>query len=249
MNEGDDMDMFGAAYKAGQQRVSAFVADKDPDRIVPACPDWSVTDVVRHLAGISSDATNLVFDGFASDEWTDAQVSSRRQMSMDQVLDEWDSTIDTAVETFGKVEELEIPDTIDSALGPMPKRVLPATAVSDILHHEFDIRNAFGDTSGRDLLEVHQMAGGHVRSLRPYFAMRGLPTIRIESTDAGEGWNVGRDEPVAVGRSTSFEILRGIGGRRTRDEMLAWEWEGDAEQFVDAMILPHLSMRTESLNE
>lgn len=243
------MDMFGAAYKAGQIRVADFVADRDPDRVVPACPDWSVTDVVRHLAGISADATNLVFEGFASDAWTDTQVSSRQSMTLDEVLAEWSSTIDTAVGTFARVDDLDIPDTINSAMGPMPKRVLSATAVSDILHHEFDIRNAFGDTSGRDLLEVHLMAGGHVRSLRPYFAMRGLPTIRIESTDAGEGWNVGRDEPVAVGRTTSFEILRGIGGRRTRDEMMAWDWEGDPSPFIDAMILPHLSMRSESLGE
>lgn len=243
------MDMFGAAYKAGQQRVTAFVADRDPDVVVPACPDWSVTDVIRHLAGISADATNLVFEGFASDAWTDAQVSSRRSMTLEEVLAEWSTTIDAAVETFGKAEELDIPDTINSAMGPMPKRVLSATAVSDILHHEFDIRNAFGDTSGRDLLEVHLMAGGHVRSLRPYFAMRGLQTIRVESTDAGDGWNIGRDVPVAIGRASSFEILRAIGGRRTRAEMLAWDWQGDPERFIDAMVLPHLSMRTESLGE
>jgi hypothetical protein len=138
---------------------------------------------------------------------------------------------------------------IDSALGPLPSKVLGATAVSDILHHEFDLRNTFGDTGSRDLLEVHMTAAGHVRSLRAAFSTKGLPTLRIESTDAGQGWNIGLTEPVAVGRATSFEILRGIGGRRTREELLAWDWEGDPEPFVDQMVLPHLSMRTVSLGE
>jgi len=243
------MDMFGAAYKAGHERVIVFVADKDADQIVPACPDWTVTDVVRHVTGISVDITNLVFEGFASDEWTDAQVSSRRNQSLGAVIEEWKASIDPALDTFDRIDELGVPDIVDSAMGPIPSKILVATAVSDLLHHEFDIRNTYADTGSRDLLEVHMMAGGHVRSLRPLFAMRGLPALRIESTDAGQGWNIGTDEPVAVARATSFEIFRAIGGRRTRDEILAWEWEGDPMPFIDAMVLPHLAMRTESLGE
>jgi hypothetical protein len=43
--------------------------------------------------------------------------------------------------------------------------------------------------------------------------------------------------------------MRSIGGRRTRDEILGLEWDGDGEVFVDAMVLPHLAMRDTSLEE
>ena len=131
--------MYGFAYKAGHDRVVAFLADKDTDTIVPACPDWSAADVVRHLAGISDDTTNLVFEGFASDEWTEAQVGARRSMTYDEVVDEWATSIDTAVAVIDDVDSLDLPDLIPTAFGPIPVSVVPGAAVSDILHHEYDI--------------------------------------------------------------------------------------------------------------
>ncbi len=222
---------------------------KNPETMVPATPAWSSADVVRHLVGISQDMTNGVFDGFASDEWTDAQVRARADLSLDEVIGEWRSTIDEVADSFDSIETLDVPDMIESAFGRIPSSVIPAMTVSDLLHHELDLRNAYGDDSSRDLLEVHFTAAGHARTLRGLFAARGLPTLRIESTDSGQGWNIGKDEPVATVSATSFELLRGIGGRRTRDETLAWDWDRDAEVFVDSMVLPHLSMRDTSLGE
>lgn len=241
--------MYGASYQAGLERIVTLMDGRDPETIVPACPAWTSTDVVRHLAGISQDITMHVFEGFASDEWTDAQIQARAALSFGEVISQWRSSVSEAVDALDSIDTLDIPETIDSALGRIPTSVIPAMAVSDLLHHEFDLRNAYGDQSGRDLLEVHFTAAGHARTLRGQFASLGLATLRIESTDAGQGWNIGRDEPVATVSATSFELLRGIGGRRTRDEILAWTWDGDGEAFVDSMVLPHLAMRDTSLGE
>lgn len=241
--------MYTATYRAGQERLIAFMDDKDPDRIVPACPAWTATDVIRHLAGISADTANLVLDGFASEEWTDAQVSSRQSMSLDEVIAEWTDTVDDAAAVLDTIDTQDVGVFVMSAFGPVPPAILPATAVSDLMHHEFDLRNAYGDKGERDRPEVHVVAAGHARSLRLMFDALRLPTLRVEATDSDQDWNVGRDEPVATVRTTSFEMMRGIGGRRTRDEMLAWDWDGDAEVFVDSMVLPHLAMRDSSLGE
>jgi uncharacterized protein (TIGR03083 family) len=241
--------MYAMSYKRGQERVVALMSDKDPETIVPACPEWSGTDVVRHLAGLSADISNSVFDGFASEEWTDQQIQDRSSLTLEQVIAEWNDSIDGAAAILDDVASLDLPDLVPSALGMIPSTALAPMAISDILHHEFDLRNAYGDTSGRDLPEVHFAAAGHVRSLRHQFSALGLPTLRIESSDSGQGWNVGRDEPVATVRATSFELMRSIGGRRTRDEMLNLAWEGDGAGFVDGMVLPHLAMRDTSLGE
>ena len=122
-------------------------------------------------------------------------------------------------------------------------------AISDILHHEFDLRNAYGDTAGRDIMDIHFAAAGHVRSIRSLFSANDLETIRIESTDSGMGWDIGHGPPVAVMRAPSFQIMRAIGGRRTKAEIRAMGWEGDPEPYLDSMVIPHLSMRETSLRE
>lgn len=239
-----------AAYMAAHQRIVEFIADKDTDKLVPASPDWTAADVVRHLTGVSADMVDLRFDGFASDEWTAAQVDARSDADIDAVVAEWSMFIEDAVAAMQRIgDDLDLPDRIPTVFGPISPDVLPTVAVSDILHHEFDLRNAFDDRGSRDLLELHFAAEGHVRALRPLFARSSLPTLMVTSTDTGREWAIGRDEPVARVGATSFELFRGIGGRRTRDEMLAWHWDGDGDRFVDSMLMPHFTMRTESLGE
>jgi uncharacterized protein (TIGR03083 family) len=241
--------MYAEAYQRGQTRVVVFMAGRDPEIPVPATPDWTALDVLRHLTGLSVDITNLVFDGFASDEWTEAQVGARRHLTVDEVIAEWDDIVGSAAVLLDTLGDLGLPETIPSALGTTRITAIPAMAIGDILHHEFDLRNAYDNSEGRDLLDVQFSTAGHVKSLRRTFASLGLATIRVDATDSGMGWDIGFGEPVASLSSSSFELMRAIGGRRTRGEMLAMGWTGDPEPFVDHMVLPHLSMRRSSLGE
>jgi uncharacterized protein (TIGR03083 family) len=241
--------VYAEAYQRGQARVVAFMAGRDPEVPVPATPEWTVLDVVRHLTGVSVDLSNLVLEGFASDEWTEEQVTSRGSMSLDEVVAEWDNIIGPASVLLDAIDDLGLPEAIPSALGVTKVREIPAMAIGDILHHEFDLRNAYGNTDGRDILDIQFSAAGHVKSLRPMFDAANLPTIRIESSDSGMGWDIGYGDPVASLSAPSFELMRGIGGRRTKGEMRALEWIGDQEPFLEHMVLPHLSMRESSLRE
>lgn len=241
--------MYAEAYRRGYERITAFMEGRNPDVRVPACPEWTAADVVRHLAGISSDMVGGVVEGFASEEWTQRQIDALADLSFDEVLAGWASTIDVASERLDHMDAAGLPESVPSALGMVPTSALGAMAISDILHHEFDLRNTYGDRSGRDLMDIHFVAAGHVRTLRGPFSAKDLPTIRVESVDSGMGWDIGRGEPVATLRAPSFQIMRGIGGRRTRGEMIALGWEGDPVPFVDSMVLPHLRMRETSLRE
>ncbi len=241
--------MYAEAYQRGQARVVGFMVGRDPEVPVPATPDWTALDVVRHLTGLSVDLSNLVLDGFASDEWTEEQVTSRGSMSFDEVVAEWDNIIGPASVLLDAIDDLGLPEAIPSALGVIKTTEIPAMAIGDILHHEFDLRNAYGSADGRDILDIQFSAAGHVKSLRPIFDAAGLPTIRIEAEDSGMGWDIGYGEPVAELTATSFELMRGIGGRRTKGEMSALGWVGDPQPFLDHMVLPHLSMRETSLRE
>jgi len=241
--------MYAESYQRAHHRIVDLLKGKDPKAAVPATPGWTVTDVVRHLTGLAVDLTNGVLEGYASDEWTEAQVSARRDMRLEEVLAEWAGVLDAASTLLDDVESLSLPDQVRSAAGVFSPKAIAPMAIGDILHHEFDLRNAYGDASGRDLMDLHFVAGGHVRSIRPNFESRGLPTIRVESTDSGMGWDVGYGGPVATLSASSFEIMRGIGGRRTRGEMLAMGWDTDAAPFIDAMVISYMAMPETSLGE
>lgn len=225
------------------------MAGRDPSKPVPATPDWSALDVLRHLTGVSVDITNLVFDGFASAEWTERQVNDRSHLSMDEVIAQWDEIVGSAAVLLDTLDDLGLPDAVPSALGMTSVAAIPAMAIGDILHHEFDLRNTYDDRGGRDLLDVQFSAAGHVKSLRRTFDAFGLPTIRVEASDSGMGWDIGHEDPIASVRATSFELMRAIGGRRTKGEMRAMGWTGDPEPFLDHMVLPHLGVRESSLGE
>lgn len=241
--------MFAESYQRAQKRIVDLMVGKDVGITVPASPDWSAHDVVRHLSGVSVDLANGVVDGFASDAWTAKQVSDRAEMSIEDVIVEWDGVVDETAALLDNVEALELSDPMPSAFGMLPVKALGPIAIGDILQHEFDLRNAYGDRSGRDLMDIHFAAAGHARSVRVNFSTQNLATIRIESTDSGMGWDVGFEEPVATVSASSFEILRAIGGRRTRAEMAAMGWDADPTLFLSAMVLPHRTMRETSLGE
>ena len=241
--------MYAEAYRRGQMRVVEFMAGRDPETSVPATPDWTASDVVRHLTGVSVDLSNLVLEGFASNEWTENQVLSRSGMTLDEVIVEWDNIIGPVSVLLDAIDELGLPETVASAVGTTRVAEIPAMAISDILHHEFDLRNAYADSDGRDILDIQFSAAGHVKSLRRSFDAAGLDTIRIEASDSGMGWDIGYGDPVATLSASSFELMRAIGGRRTRGEVRELGWEGDPEPFLEHMVIPHLSMRETSLGE
>jgi uncharacterized protein (TIGR03083 family) len=241
--------MYAEAYRRGHDRVVTFMADRDAEINVPATPDWTAADVVRHLTGLAVDLTSGVVEGYASDPWTARQVAERQEMTLAEVIAEWSEATDAAAEKLDDPEGAGFPERVDSGAGSFSRDVLPAMAISDILHHEFDLRNAYGDTAGRDIMDIHFATAGHVRSIRSLFSANDLETIRIESTDSGMGWDIGYGAPVAVMRAPSFQIMRAIGGRRTKAEIRAMGWEGDPEPYLDSMVIPHLSMRETSLRE
>jgi uncharacterized protein (TIGR03083 family) len=241
--------MYAEAYQRGQVRIVELVGGRDPEIPVPATPEWTVLDVVRHLTGVSIDLSNLVLENFASDEWTEVQVRSRRGMTFDEVVAEWNNIIGPASVLLDTIDDLGLAESVSSAVGTTRVTEIPAMAISDILHHEFDIRNAYGDRDGRDILDIAFSAAGHVKALRPTFDAAGLETIRIEASDSGMGWDIGYGEPVATLSASSFELMRAIGGRRTRGEIREMGWDGDPESFLDHMVIPHLVMRETSLKE
>jgi len=92
------------AYADARERLQNLLAGLDQAALaarVPACPAWTVLDVLAHLAGVAADVVNgTYFYGAADawrnarlaaarDQWTAGQVRSRHSRTVQAQFAEW----------------------------------------------------------------------------------------------------------------------------------------------------------------
>lgn len=209
-----------AVYHETRERLSRYVVGEIDEEwaqsAVPACPGWTVQDVVSHMVGIVADIQDSRMDGVGSDEWTAHQVTTRRAASMADVVAEWDR----------RAPEFEV----QVAAWPAP---VAAQVVADAAMHELDIRNALGDRSTRDTDGVAIAFDYYAHKLADRIAEAGLPALAVEC--GGNRVVLGDGEAGAAVRTSRFEALRAMGGRRSAAQIAAYDWDGDASPYVALM--------------
>lgn len=217
------------AYRALRERVTVLVRDADPDAldaVAPATPEWRVRDVLAHMTGVNTDILTGTLDGVASDAWTAAQVDTRRAWSVDRILDEW-------TENGAAVEGIA-PD-----LGPAVGQWL-----YDATTHEHDIRNALGAPGARDVDSVALSFAWATDMLDRTLA--GAPSDGVTLHTEGEPKDVG-GAPRTVVRTSRFEVVRAMTGRRSRAQIEAYEWDGTARP--EALVLGIFTLRADDFVE
>src|SRR5262249_32086121 len=125
------MSDLAAVYKATRQRITGLAAGHG-DTVVPACPEWTVKQMLSHLAGVCSDILSGHMTRVGSDAWTDAQVQARTAASLDEIVAEWDDK--------GTQIEAIIPNFPEAAAKQL---------VMDTATHEHDLRGAVGQPGER----------------------------------------------------------------------------------------------------
>ena len=199
-----------AIYQGVRVRVTDLVGelpDETLDRIAPATPEWRLRDIVAHLAGGTADIVSGNLADVASDGWTQAQVDARRDTPIGEVLDEWARCSEIVEPMIANFEPL-----------------MRAMALTDAVTHEHDLRGALSIPGARDADAIAFAFQGVSRAIG---AQRGeAGGLRIIH-EAGETV-VGSGEPTATVRTSRFEIVRASVGRRSYDQIAAWDWEGDA---------------------
>jgi hypothetical protein len=143
--------------------------------------------------------------GRTRDAWTEAGVEQRRALDLASVLVEWDEVVDA-----------------------MPDHA--ALAVLDLTMHLFDIKETLGDEGDRTSPLVEEALAGYY-----YFALAtqlGHVEAAVALTCTDSGTELVTDERSAVVSGSAYDLLRAVGGRRTRDEAdVVLDW-GDAPETV-----------------
>ena len=171
---------------------------------VPACPGWTVHDVIGHLVGIIEDAVAGRLSGVPDEALTDQQVGRHRDDDLVALLDQWD------------------------VMGPFFEPVLTqrqiVAAVMDVWTHEQDVRSALGQPGARQDPFVSFASDRLLASLQEGGA---VPVCFASNAPDNEP----EDQPVdgCVLRVSRFEFIRARLGRRTGAQVAALEWSLDAD--------------------
>ena len=204
-------------YRETRVRLSRYVVhDIDAASAqtpVPACPGWSVQDTLSHLVGIVADIQDGRMDGVGTDEWTLAQVTARRDLPIADVVAEW---------------ERRAP-AFEEQVAAWPPAVT-SQVVADAAMHELDIRNALGDRGARDTDGVALAFDYYGHKLADRIREAGLPALVVQCEDSAV--TLGDGAPGATLRTSRFEALRAMGGRRRADQVRAYDWDGDGAPYV-----------------
>jgi uncharacterized protein (TIGR03083 family) len=200
-------------WSRAQERVIALVTDLTPEQAqarVPACPDWTVRDLLSHMVGLGAD----VVAGDEPDDhnagWTARQVARRRGRDVDELVEEW-----------------------RAVAGPLRDwmREHGTRPLFDVTIHEQDLRGALGVSGAQDTPAMTAVRDRFLARLADRLA--GLPPLAL----VGDTWRWESEpgaEPAVVLRAPDFELTRALLGRRSARQLRSWTVRGDVEPYLDA---------------
>jgi uncharacterized protein (TIGR03083 family) len=200
-------------YHDTRERLIALLSELDEAALatrVPACPAWSVHDVVAHLSAVPQDVLAGRLTRIATEEETAAQVARFKDHDLAGILAAWQGTA----------------PRFEALVGTL--RAWPA--VIDLAAHEQDIRGAVGRPGARDAEVVWHSAGWLLRRLRPPVPLR----VAVEDAE----FRAGPDQGTQLRLMTSrFEAFRWRLGRRSRAQLAGLDWNGDPSPLLDHLTM------------
>lgn len=213
----------GEIYAETRGRISELVGScsgAELARRLPTCPDWTVRDVIGHLAGLIADVRAVRLDGLGTPAWTQSQVDRFVHRTLPEVLDDWARAAEPVEADW---------DAVTAVAGPANVRI-----VSDAYSHEHDIRGAVGRPGCRESRAFAVTLRLQLDGLGARLGEAGLPALQMRCGDgrrftAGEG-AVGAGVEVV----STWELLRGLTARRSRNQVAAYAWDGvGSERYLD----------------
>ena len=225
------MNKASSAYGSCRERISEIAANLVPEdltRKVPACPEWTITDLVAHLVGVAEDFAAGNFDNAGSDAWTKTQIARRSKLAMRALIDDWDA--------------------VSRQLDPSLDEVRPGVAamlIGDAVTHEHDLRGALNLPGARDSDAMWIALDRNVRRFGKRIKDAELPSVAVCCED--RKWQAGVLEPAVELRGDRFELLRALTGRRTVQEITSLAWTGDVKPYIE--LVPNYPVTRNSLSE
>jgi uncharacterized protein (TIGR03083 family) len=201
---------WGAAYERVRELVTGL-GDEQAGTTVPACPGWTVRELLAHMIGLDADVVRGDEPDDHNSEWTQRQVDARADIPVEDLLAEW-----------------------ASVAGPLRAwmEANNSRPLGDIVIHEQDLRGALGVPGAQDTDGLHslrdRMVGGFAGQVD------GLAPVAL----VGDDWQwcssgAPADADVVV-RASDFDLTRAVMSRRSERQLRSWTERGDIEPYLEA---------------
>lgn len=198
-------------YQDTRSRIAGLVTDAtDFKRSVPACPGWSVRDVLAHMTAVAQDWADRSLTGAPTDEQTAEHVTRFADLDNAQLLGAFAAAADR-LHQLAQSNELEPP-------------------LGDIACHEHDIRAAIDRPGARDSESVRWTAHRLLSMLTSPVPLR----VVVEGGEYRSGPHIGHE---IVLRTTLFESLRWRTGRRSIAQLARMDWSADPAPVLNHLCL------------
>ncbi len=205
-------------YNASRLRTTALldgISAEQEHMTVPACPDWSVRDMLSHINGLSEELAAGRGPGGDTQAWVDQIVADRADVSVADQLEQY------AVNG----------PAFEAMVQAVPKLGL---LVLDLLSHEHDFAGALGTQSDRSSSGVELAMSAQTSLVEADLEEHGLQAIRVIGGDHTFEYGSG-DVELEV-RGELWEMFRLTGGRRSMAQLLASDHDGDIERYAPGLV-------------
>ena len=202
---------------------------------IPIRPPWTVQDTVAMLAGFAGALISGRWTEDFSDSWSDPAIrdhlhdtlegliAERRGRSGDELLKEWD-------EHSAKLERMMAGEE------PFPTGTHPFVAWSylwAVVQNSYNVWAAMGITKTRNFKATILCLESAVMWLDMRLQATGKPALRLRAGTTE--WVVGDGAPAATVTAPAFELFRALSGRRSLEQIRAFDWDGEAGEFLDVI--------------
>lgn len=205
MNEMPD----DAVYRYLRKTVSAMATSVDDagGRAVPACPEWTVRDLLAHLVEIAALVTRRT-----GNEPDAAAEAAAKDGPVDVVLDAWSV----------------VGEQVAALIAGGGGRLM----IADALSHELDLHRVLGTAPEPGHPAFLRALDVVVRGMGGHLGEHGAPALEVRA--AGRRWSLGEGAPAAVVTGADYDVLRSFTGRRTPGQIRALDWSADPAPWLPA---------------
>jgi uncharacterized protein (TIGR03083 family) len=171
-------------------------------RPVPACPDWSVLDMLVHLAqNCRAAEANLLPKP--------PRPLRLRELALPELLAEWERSA----------------ALVESGLRDCTQARAGSVLVMDAFTHEYDIVQALGEAFEPDHPALPGAFDVAFEGFDAAVRRRCLPPLRVRTGQAG--WTAGEGRPRACVTGEWIDLYRSLIGRRTTRQIRLLAWSED----------------------
>ncbi len=211
MAEAPDIAARYVLAQASFSELARTLSDDDWATPTPCTPEWTVRDVLSHVAGITDDVLAGRMDGAPGEVWTAAQIERNGSLSVADLLERWEAQTPAVADVLQQIGEGRPP--------------------IDCHTHEHDVRQALGRPGNRDSVIIELSA----------LDLAAIPDCPVALTVELTDGRVVRSGPadgapsVTLRGVTPFEVFRSRPGRRSPAQIRSWDWIG-ADADIDAVV-------------